>query len=219
MNAKISELKTEDSNSSVLLLLNSAIEAVECETVNHVDEAISVDDKPMVGENVPVVNESENVKSQENVNSEELDVNRVNRAKNVKFVWLGSSQRDNEMDGSNCKVDDVAAKKSVGSVAKGVKIGGSVKSVKSVKFTKKSVNLSKGGAKLVNSKTNSKDGNKVESKLKVRGVSSKMLKKCELTECETVNKLRETQGIQKEDTLSGKDIVVSQSVRKFRSRK
>ena len=96
---KISELKTEDSNSSVLLLLNSAIEALDCETVNCVNEAISTDDKPMVGENVPVVDNPENVSIKEDVNSEELD---VNRAKNVKFVWLGSSQRDKEVDSSNC---------------------------------------------------------------------------------------------------------------------
>ena len=41
-------------------------------------------------------------------------------------------------------------------MAKGVKSGKNVKSVKPVKFTKKSVNFPKGGAKLVNSKIKSK---------------------------------------------------------------
>ena len=64
-----------------------------------------MDDKLKVGEELPKVNGSDNVKLKDSVNSEEMDVNQVNQAKNVKFVWLGSSKSYKKVDGSNGEID------------------------------------------------------------------------------------------------------------------
>jgi len=102
-------------------------------------------------------------------------------------MWLGGSQISKKVDSPNIKADQCEVEKSNVNLARRIKIGGKVRSLNSVKFTKKSVNSSKMGAKSGSLKKASEKCPMIESKLECEGVKSMKSGKCESTECEFVN--------------------------------